>query len=110
MPLTKAIVPPDTPGTRSAAPIMKPITATLRWNRNFMIKWRNQVTKKAGFWGNLPAKRKVNSNLGTGLAQTLNAIARAPLTALAEELNAFETLEDVAFNYDSLGTLETFVL
>jgi hypothetical protein len=32
------------------------------------------------------------------------------LTALAEELDAFEALEDVAFNYDSLGTLETFVL
>lgn len=71
---------------------------------------RGQITKKAGFVGNLPAKRGVGSDLGSGLAQTLHAVARAPLATLAEKLDAFEALEDVAFNYDSLGTLEAFVL
>jgi hypothetical protein len=52
----------------------------------------------------------LDSDLGSGLAETLNTVPRAPLAALAEELDAFEALEDVAFNYESFGTLETFVL
>jgi hypothetical protein len=40
----------------------------------------------------------------------LNAVALGPLTALLEEINAFETLEDVALNYETVGALEAFVL
>jgi len=40
----------------------------------------------------------------------LHAVTDAPLATLPKKLNAFETLEDVTFNYESLGTLEAFVL
>jgi len=40
----------------------------------------------------------------------LHPIAGGPLATLPEKLNAFEALEDVAFNYESFGTLEAFVL
>jgi hypothetical protein len=50
------------------------------------------------------------SNLGLGLAQALDAVARFPLAALFEQIDALETLQDVALNDDTAGTLETFVL
>jgi hypothetical protein len=70
-------------------------------------------------WGNKkgrfrvkPAKKGDGWTLGVGggLAETLNAVAFLPLAALAEKLDALEALEDVAFNDDSLGTLEAAVL
>jgi hypothetical protein len=45
-----------------------------------------------------------------GLAEAHDAVARLPLAALAEDLDAFETLEDVAFDHESVGALEAFVL
>jgi hypothetical protein len=50
------------------------------------------------------------SNVGLGLAQALNPVALFPRTALLEEIDAFETLQDVAFPNDTAWTLEAFVL
>jgi hypothetical protein len=40
----------------------------------------------------------------------LDAIAGLPLTTLLEQVDAFETLEDVALNDETGGALEAFVL
>jgi hypothetical protein len=55
---------------------------------------------------------RVNNGLdvGLGLAQALDAVARFPLAALFEEIDALETLQDVAFDDDAAGTLETLML
>ena len=50
------------------------------------------------------------SDVGLGLPQALHAIAGLPLAAFPEELDAFETLQDVAFNHQTGNSLETFVL
>jgi hypothetical protein len=50
------------------------------------------------------------SDVGLGLAQALYAVTRLPLIALAEEVNAFETLQDVAFDDETGGALEAFML
>jgi len=50
------------------------------------------------------------SDVGLGLAQALHAVAGLPLVALAEDLNALEALQDVAFDDEAGGPLETFVL
>jgi hypothetical protein len=50
------------------------------------------------------------SNVWLGLAQTGDAIAGLPLTALLEDLKTLETLEYVALNDEARGALETFVL
>jgi hypothetical protein len=52
----------------------------------------------------------MSSDVGLGLAETLDAIARFPLTALFQQVDTLEALEDVAFDDDSGGTLKTFVL
>jgi hypothetical protein len=49
-------------------------------------------------------------DVGLGLTQTGNAIALFPLTALLEDGYAFKTLENVTFDDDAGGALETFVL
>ena len=49
-------------------------------------------------------------DVGFGLTQTLNAIALFPEATLLEERNALETLQNVAFQDDTGGTLEAFVL
>jgi hypothetical protein len=51
-----------------------------------------------------------SSNVGLGLAQALDAIASFPLAAFSEQVDALETLQDVALDDDTVGTLETFVL
>jgi hypothetical protein len=51
-----------------------------------------------------------DSNVGLGLAQALDAVTGFPLAALPEQVDALEALEDVAFDDDTAGTLETFVL
>ena len=53
---------------------------------------------------------KINSDVGLGLAQTLHAIAFLPLVALLQDLDALEALEDVTFDDEARGALETFVL
>ena len=53
---------------------------------------------------------KFNSDVGLGLAQTLHAIAFLPLVALLQDLDALEALEDVTFDDEARGALETFVL
>ena len=45
-----------------------------------------------------------------GFAEALNAIARFPLAAFLQEVDAFETLQDVTLNNETGGTLEAFVL
>ncbi len=49
-------------------------------------------------------------DFGLGLTQTGNTIALFPLTALLEYGYAFKTLENVTFDDDAGGALETFVL
>jgi hypothetical protein len=50
------------------------------------------------------------SDVGLGLAETLHAIAGLPEAALLEQINALETLQDIAF-YDETGdALKAFVL
>ena len=67
--------------------------------------------KKKQAVAKLPAKREMERlDVWLGLAQTLNAIAGFPLTALLEEVDAFETLQYVTFNDETGGALETFVL
>jgi hypothetical protein len=60
----------------------------------------------------LPAKKRKsdNSDVGLGLAETLDAVAGFPLAALFQEVDALETLEDVALDDNAGGALETFVL
>jgi hypothetical protein len=58
----------------------------------------------------LPKGESGGLDVGLGLAQTLNAIAGFPLTALLEDIDALEALEDIAFNDDTGGALEAFVL
>ena len=68
-------------------------------------------TKKAGSEITACLKiKKSRSDVGLGFAQTLHAITRLPLVALAEDLDALEALEDVAFDDEAGGALETFVL
>jgi len=55
-------------------------------------------------------KERNDSDVGLGLAQTLNAIAGFPLAALFEQIDAFETLQNVALNDEAADTLEAFVL
>jgi hypothetical protein len=50
------------------------------------------------------------SNVGLGLAQALDAVAGFPLAAFPEQVDALKALQDVAFDDDTVGTLETFVL
>jgi hypothetical protein len=67
--------------------------------------------KKGRQWKTACRKRaKFESNLGLGLAETSDAIARFPLTALFEQVDAFEALQNVALNNEARGTLKTFVL
>jgi hypothetical protein len=51
-----------------------------------------------------------DSDVGLGLAQTLNAIAGLPEAALAEEVYPLEAFKDVAFDDQTGGALKTFVL
>ena len=43
-------------------------------------------------------------------AETGDAIASFPLTALLEQVDALEALQDVAFDDEAVGALETFML
>jgi hypothetical protein len=49
-------------------------------------------------------------NVGLGLAETRDAVAGFPLTALLEQVDTFEALQDVALDDDTGGTLKAFVL
>jgi hypothetical protein len=70
-----------------------------------------QKIKKAGSRNCLPENEKDNGlDVGLGLAQTLHAIASFPLAALFEQIDAFETLQNVALNDETADTLEAFVL
>jgi hypothetical protein len=51
-----------------------------------------------------------NSDVGLGLAQTHHAVAGLPLTALLEDVDALEALQNVAFDDEAGDALETFVL
>ncbi len=55
-------------------------------------------------------REPTGSDVGLGLAEALDAIARLPLTALLEEVDALEALEDVAFHDEAGDALEAFVL
>jgi hypothetical protein len=58
----------------------------------------------------LPGKSRGGSDVGLGLAETLNAIASFPLAAFLEEVHALEAFEDVALNDETGSALEAFVL
>jgi len=58
----------------------------------------------------LPKEKRRSSDVGLGLAQTLDAIALLPLTAFLENIDALKALQNVALHDDAAGTLETFVL
>ena len=49
-------------------------------------------------------------DVGLGFAKALNSIAGLPLATFLQEVDAFETLQDVTLNYETGGTLEAFVL
>ena len=49
-------------------------------------------------------------DVGFGLAETLDAITGFPLAALLEDVDALETLQDITFNDEAVGPLETFML
>mgnify|MGYP000877044701 CR=1 FL=1 len=69
------------------------------------------VGQKKGRQSKLPAgKEERRSNVGLGLAQPHHAITGLPLAALAEELEALEALEDVAFDNDAGGALQAAML
>ena len=55
-------------------------------------------------------RKERDSDVGLGLAETLHAVAGLPLAALLEQVDALEALEDVAFDDEAGGALETFVL
>jgi hypothetical protein len=52
----------------------------------------------------------VGLDVGLGLAEALDAVAGLPLAALFQDVDALEALEDVAFDDEAGGALETFVL
>jgi len=59
----------------------------------------------------LPEDEKADdSDVGLGLTQTLDAIASFPLAAFFEQVDAFETLQNVALNDETADSLEAFVL
>jgi hypothetical protein len=60
----------------------------------------------------LPAcdENRCGLDVGLGLAKTLHAIASFPLAAFFEQIDAFETLQNVALNDETADTLEAFVL
>jgi hypothetical protein len=62
---------------------------------------RNTACRKKGAPG---------SGVGLGLAQTLNAVADLPLAALLQEVDALKAFEDVAFDDETGGALEAFML
>jgi hypothetical protein len=76
-----------------------------------MVRVARLGKKKAGS-GKLPAGagNEIASDVGLGLAQTHDAVARLPLTTLLEHIEALEALQDVAFDDEAGGALETFVL
>jgi hypothetical protein len=55
-------------------------------------------------------KGEDGSDVRLGLTQTLNPVARLPLTTLPQNIDPFEPLEYVALNDEAGGPLETFVL
>ncbi len=69
-----------------------------------------EAKKKAGRVICLPGSKKKRSDVRLGLAEALNAVARFPLAALFKQIEALETLQDVALDDDTAGTLEAFVL
>jgi len=66
--------------------------------------------KKAGSANCLPKGKGADSDVGLGFAETLDAVARFPLAAFLEDLDALEALQDVAFHDEAGDALETFVL
>jgi hypothetical protein len=50
------------------------------------------------------------SDVGLRLAEAHDAVARLPLAAFPQNLDALEALEDVAFDDEAAGALEAFVL
>jgi hypothetical protein len=73
-----------------------------------------RAQKKAGSRNCLPEGKGVAQTSGLVLrrpcTQTLHAIAWLPLAALAQNLDAFEALQDVTFDDEAGGPLETFML
>jgi hypothetical protein len=53
---------------------------------------------------------RVGSDVGLGLAETLHAIARLPEAAFPEQVDTLEAFQDVAFDDETGGALEAFVL
>jgi hypothetical protein len=50
------------------------------------------------------------SDVGLGLAETLDAVAGLPLATLLEDIHALKALQDIAFDDEAGGALEAFVL
>ena len=72
---------------------------------------RDQGTKKAGS-GKLPARKNRGSELDVrlGLAEALHAIAGFPLATFFQNINALKALQNIAFDDETGGALEAFVL
>jgi hypothetical protein len=54
--------------------------------------------KKAGSVNCLPGKKSLDLDVGLGLAQALDAVARFPLATLLEQVHALEAFQDIALN------------
>jgi hypothetical protein len=52
----------------------------------------------------------IDLDVGLGLAEALDAIAGLPLATFPQDVDSLEALEDVAFDDEAGGALETFVL
>jgi hypothetical protein len=57
-----------------------------------------------------PRENLKRLDVGLGLAQALDAVARLPLTALFKDINAFESFQNIAFDDEAVAGLETVVL
>jgi hypothetical protein len=58
----------------------------------------------------LKLKKEAELDVRLGLTKTGDAIAGFPLSALLEQVDALEALQDVAFDDEAVGALETFML
>ena len=73
---------------------------------------RDQGTKKAGS-GKLPAKKNTGGSeldVRLGLAESLHAVAGFPLATFFQNINALKALQNIAFDDETGGALEAFVL
>jgi hypothetical protein len=68
-------------------------------------KWKRQAAETA-----CREKERQSLDVGLRLAETLDAVAGLPLTTFLENIDALKALQNVAFDDETGGALEAFVL